>query len=332
MVRDHIDRLVDDGYLADCARAWSVVRGHARSILDKIDASPDAAPDEHRAYCIEWLRRAATIRSDHDAQAPGEAMAPTLGLLEHVAAEYPSFLQGATSGPAILLAGAGLPLWYDYFQSRNGLYRPLNAAAANTVLDLLREGRGSRILEIGAGTGGATGHLLASWPDDLAGDVEYTVTDASPRLLRTTRQNLAEHAPGNVGLDFRRFDFDLPASQQRLAPQSFDVVFAVNAIHNAADLASTLRDLGSLLRPDGALVLSESICGSGDLVHQELIMNLLPLPADAYQRMSRFHSKSDWLRIFANAGVRCDVQVNSSGPELVMTAVHPRWLHFADPM
>jgi SAM-dependent methyltransferase len=321
MNRAHIDRLVDDEYLAACARGWAVVRGLAPSILDEIDGAPGVAPDEHRAYCIRWLRQAATIGSDQDAQAPAEAMAPTLDLLKHAAAEYPSFLRGATSGPAILLAGDGLRLWYDYFQSSNGLYRPLNAAAVHTVLGLLREGRGSRILEVGAGTGGATSHLLACWPDDLAADVEYTVTDTSPRLLRATRERVADDAPAEASLDFRRFDFDLPASQQRLAPQSFDIVFAVNAIHNAADLASTLRELRSLLRPNGALVLSESICGSGDLVHQEFILNLLPLPADAYPRMSRFHSKSDWLRIFTDAAVLCDVQVNSLGPELVMTAV-----------
>lgn len=309
----HIDRLVDDDYLADTAYAWGIVSGHAQSILD--DA--DTAPDGHRAYCIEWLRRAATMTSDLDLSKPADGMTATLDLLKHVAAEYPGFLRGETSGQAILLAGEGLQLWYGYFQSSNRMYRPLNAAAVDTVLDLLPAGGGARILEVGAGTGGATSHLLPS----LAGDVEYLVTDASPRLVLATRKNLADAAPAGVSLDFGRFDFDLPAGKQRLDPQSYDVVFAVNAIHNAADLPTTLRELRSLLRPGGALVLSESICGPGEQVHQELIMNLLPLPADAYSRMSRFHSKDDWLRIFAAADVPADVQVNSRGPELVMTAV-----------
>jgi len=330
--RHPIDHVVDDDYLAACDRAWAVVRDHARSILADVDATPYEAPDGHRAYCLRWLRRAAAMPTDEARPwrgpggvdgAPDDDAAPTLDLLAHAAGEYPAFLRGETSGPAILLAGEGLRLWYDYFGSGNGLYRPLNAAAADTVIDRLRAAGGSRLLEVGAGTGGATGHLLAAWPDDVAdvADVEYTVTDTSPRLLRETREHLADRPPDHVRLDFRRFDLDLPPDRQRVAPASFDVVVAVNAIHNAADLGSSLRSLRSLLRPGGALVLSESICGPGALVHQELILNLLPLPADAYGRLSRFHSRADWLAIFADAGVRAEVLVNSSGPELVMTAV-----------
>jgi SAM-dependent methyltransferase len=318
-VGGHVDRYVDDAYLADCEHAWSVVRGHAQAILDE---SPDQLPaaDEHRAYCVEWLRRAAEVEpGPGPAEPTADGMAPTLDLLKHAAAEYPPFLRAETSGQAILLAGEGLRLWYGYFQSANRMYRPLNAAAAGLVVEALSEGRGSRLLEVGAGTGGATAHLLAAWPEDLA--AEYLVTDASPRLLRATRQNLAAAAPANIGLDFQRYDLDLPAGRQRLSPESFDVVFAVNAIHNAGDLGATLHELTSLLRPGGALVLSESICGPGEVVHQELIMNLLPLPDDAHARLSRFHSREGWSRLFTAAGVGAEVEVNSSGPELVMTAV-----------
>src|SRR3954452_4928828 len=172
--RGHVDHLVDEDYLADCADAWEVTGALSQAVLDELDASPPGTVDEHKAHCISWLRRAARERNGHGASAGRahhagrtDAMAPTLALLRHAADGYLPFLRGATSGRAVLLAGHGLPLWYDYFASRNGLYSPLNAAAVHTVFDLVR-GRGTaRILEIGAGTGGATRHLITAWPRDL---------------------------------------------------------------------------------------------------------------------------------------------------------------------
>ncbi len=319
-----VDAFVDEPYLAECARAWEVTSELAQSILETLDLGAVDPTDEHRLHCVDWLRRAATYRMAPQppqlASASAEALAPTVDLLRHAASAYPRFLDGTASGPSIVLAGEGIRLWNDYFQSCNCLYRPLNAAAAATVNHLLRTGSGTRILEVGAGTGGATAHLLAEWPDDLSGASDYTVTDTSASLLVSTRRTHGERAPSNVHLEFRRFDFDL-TDDQGLAPRSFDLVLAVNALHNAADLASTLRNLRSLLRPGGALVLSESLCAVGDLVHQEFIFNLLPMRADAYQRGSRFYAEAAWRAHLDAAGVAAEIQVNATGPELVMVAV-----------
>lgn len=320
----HVDAFIDEPYLAECARAWEVTSELAQSILEALDLGAVDPSDEHRLHCVDWLRRAATYRMalqpPQRASASAEALAPTVDLLRHGASAYPRFLGGTASGPSILLAGDGIRLWHGYFQSRNRLYRPLNAAAAATINHLLRAGSGTRILEVGAGTGGATADLLAEWPDDLSGAYDYTVTDTSAGLLSSTRRTHGERAPSNVRLEFRRFDFDL-TDDQGLAPRSFDLVLAVNAVHNAADLPSTLRNLRSRLRPGGALVLSESLCAVGDLVHQELIFNLLPMRADAYRRGSRFYAEAAWRAAFDAAGVAAEIQVNATGPELVMVAV-----------
>lgn len=322
ITRGILDQLVDDEYLATCAAAWQLTSAHARAVVEQLDATTDDAPDEHRARCRRWLGRAATYVMDPDAPqltqttpSAGE-LAPTTELLRYVADRYVPFLRGSTTGQAILLAGDGLDLWYDYFQSRNYLYRPLNAAAAIAVFDHLRASGGTRILELGAGTGGATTHLVTAWPDDLAGAYAYTVTDTSARLLMATRRNVEPLVPDRITVDVRRFDFDHVAAQ-KVPEQSFDVVVAVNALHNADDVPMTLRDLATLLRPGGALVVTESLCSPGELVHQEFILNLLPLADDP----PRFFDSALWKAHFAAAGIIADVQVNSAGPELVMVAV-----------
>lgn len=319
-----VDAFVDGPYLDACARAWEATSELARSILDPLDLGAVDRTDGHRRYCVDWLRRAAAYRvlprSPRPATWSAEALAPTVDIFRHAAGAYPRFLDGTASGRSILLAGEGMRLWNGYFQSRNQLYRPLNAAAAAAVGHALRVGGGTRILEVGAGTGGATDHLLSAWPHDLTGAYGYTVTDTSASLLVSTRRMLGGRAPANVRLEFRRFDFDLP-DDQGLSPRTFDLVLAVNAVHNAADLPTTLRRLRSLLRPGGALVISESLCAAGDLVHQEFLLNLLPMPADAHRRGSRFYAEAAWRAHFDAAGIAAEIQVNTTGPELVMVAV-----------
>ncbi|MEU5550063.1 MULTISPECIES: trans-aconitate 2-methyltransferase [unclassified Micromonospora] len=320
----HVDAHVDEAYLDACADAWQVTGDLAQSILDTLDPEAVDAGDEHRGHCVAWLRRAAERRTlprpVPSVDPTAGSHAPTVDLLRHAAGAYPGFLDGTSSGRKILLAGPGMRLWHGYFQSDNLLYRPLNAAAAAAVETTLRTGGGTRILEVGAGTGGATAHLLAHWPDDLRGTYDYTVTDMSASLLVGARRRHSGNTPAPVRLEFRRFDFDL-ADDQGLAPDGYDVVLAVNALHIAADIPSTLRHLRSLVRPGGALVLSESLCAPGDLVHQEFIFNLLPLSAEACRRGSRFHSAAAWQTSFDAAGVDAEIQVNSAGPELVMVAV-----------
>ncbi|MGW0505696.1 class I SAM-dependent methyltransferase [Micromonospora sp. NPDC003241] len=320
----HVDAYVDEAYLDACADAWQVTGDLAQSILDTLDPETVDPTDDHRRHCVDWLRRAAdrrTLPRPAPVAAPStDAHAPTVDLLRHAAGAYPRFLDGTFSGRKILLAGPGMRLWHGYFQSDNLLYRPLNAAAGAAVSHTLRTGGGTRILEVGAGTGGATAHLLAQWPDDLRGAYDYTVTDMSASLLVGARRRHSGNTPPHVRLEFRRFDFDL-ADDQGLAPGSHDVVLAVNALHVAADIPSTLRHLRSLVRPGGALVLSESLCATGDLVHQEFIFNLLPMPADAGRRGSRFYPAAAWQAYFDAAGIDAEIQVNTAGPELVMVAV-----------
>ena len=92
------------------------------------------------------------------------------------------------------------------------------------------------VLELGAGVGSCSA-LVAGHVTD-----QYVRSDLQPFLLR--RQKIA----GTIA----RYDFNAPGHWRGL-----DTIFAVNALHCAADKAATMRHLHEMLRDGGTLVLGE---------------------------------------------------------------------------
>jgi len=118
-----------------------------------------------------------------------------------------------------------------------------------------------RILEIGAGTGGTTAHLLSQFQN-----VEYVFTDVSPLFLSKAQERFQDYPFVRYELlDIERS----PASQGFHQP--FDLVIAANVLHATADLRQTLTHVRELLAPGGELILLES---TQPLVWLDLIFGL----------------------------------------------------------
>ncbi|MEB3360479.1 MAG: SDR family NAD(P)-dependent oxidoreductase [Synechococcales bacterium] len=105
-----------------------------------------------------------------------------------------------------------------------------------------------RILEIGAGTGGTTAHLLPHLRD-----VEYVFTDVSPLLLAKAQARFRDYA----FVHYRVLDIERSPTEQGFQ-QPFDLVIAANVLHATADLRQTLMQVRELLAPGGELILLES--------------------------------------------------------------------------
>ncbi|MDB9527376.1 SDR family NAD(P)-dependent oxidoreductase [Oscillatoria sp. CS-180] len=118
-----------------------------------------------------------------------------------------------------------------------------------------------RILEIGAGTGGTTAHLLPH----LHG-VEYVFTDVSPLFLSQAKERFQAYP-------FMRYDLlDIERSPiEQGFQQPFDLVIAANVLHATADLRQTLGHVRQLLAPGGELILLE---GTESLTWLDLIFGL----------------------------------------------------------
>ncbi len=110
--------------------------------------------------------------------------------------------------------------------------------------------RSLRILELGAGTGGTTAHLL---PLFEGRQVEYVFTDLSPLFLAQARDKFKEFD----SLQYRILDIEHSPATQGFADGQFDLVLAANVLHATSDLRSALGNIRNLLAPAGLLVLLE---------------------------------------------------------------------------
>lgn len=128
-----------------------------------------------------------------------------------------------------------------------------NSIAADVVMRAVEQRRGHRpprVIEVGAGTGGTTAHVLRR---ALDGDFEYTFTDVSPLFVERARESLS----GYPAMEFRTLDIEQDPTAQGFASHDYDVVIAANVLHATSDLARTLEHVGRLLAPGGVLVLVE---------------------------------------------------------------------------
>ncbi|GAW16235.1 hypothetical protein ANO14919_056580 [Xylariales sp. No.14919] len=107
------------------------------------------------------------------------------------------------------------------------------------------------ILEVGAGTGAATGAIL----DKLHGAFRsFTFTDISSSFFPDAAAKLAsfEHQ-----IKFQPLDIEKPPADQGFTERSYDLVVASLVLHATTDLTQTLANVRRLLRPGGYLVMLE---------------------------------------------------------------------------
>ena len=131
-----------------------------------------------------------------------------------------------------------------------------HAATTDAVARLLgrNPGRGLRILEIGAGTGGTTSSVLEALQPYRTQLEEYTYTDLSKAFLLHAEERFA---PRHPYLRTRLFDVSRPPEGQRLEIGSYDIVLAANVLHATPDIRASIRHAAAALRPGGVLVLNE---------------------------------------------------------------------------
>ncbi len=153
----------------------------------------------------------------------------------------------------------------------------MNAALQQTISTILRYlpvDRKIRILEIGAGTGGSTSHILPHLPPARA---EYVFTDISNLFILKARERFADYPFVKYGL----LDIEDSDKVRAFDTQQFDIVIASNALHATCDMRQTLDNARLLLAPGGALALIE---GTGRRRWIDLIFGLL----DGWWRFSDY--------------------------------------------
>lgn len=129
-------------------------------------------------------------------------------------------------------------------------YNSLIQAAVSELLEDYPAGRKLRILEIGAGTGGTSSHLLPHMP---ANHTVYTFTDISPLFVAKAEEKFADYP----FVEYRTLDITGDLLAQGFEDHQFDLIVAANVVHATPDLRRTLDQVKQLMASDGQLLLLE---------------------------------------------------------------------------
>ena len=165
------------------------------------------------------------------------------------------------------------------------------------------------IVEIGGGSGSAAlavGERLAR-DARLARVGQYVFTEIVPTFLRRAERTLRARFP-ELPAEFSRLDMDRDFAEQGIAPESADVVYAVNTVHIARDLGATLARIRATLKPGGVAVFSECVRPfAGQPIYVEFVFNFLEnftgVATDAETRPNHgFLTPENWRRAFRAAG------------------------------
>ncbi|KAI9642579.1 Reducing polyketide synthase boa6 [Ciborinia camelliae] len=124
-----------------------------------------------------------------------------------------------------------------------------------------------RVLEIGAGTGGATKGIFTGIGDAFA---HYTFTDISTGFFMKARDVFSDYANR---MTFSLLNCEKDPLEQGYEAHSFDVIVASNVLHATEFLEKTMKNVRTLLKPGGYLCLLEC---TGHLERTGFLMAGLP--------------------------------------------------------
>lgn len=160
------------------------------------------------------------------------------------------------------------------------------------------------ILEVGAGTGTFTKHVLNALLSNNGRGAErynhYFYTDVSPAFFERARDEFSTHAHKMI---FRTFDIERDPSTQGYEEASFDIIAASNVLHVTKSLSKTLQAIRRLLKPGGKLILHENT--SPDEIETGFIFGLLPgwwLGTEDDRTMSPTVADATWDKMLALNG------------------------------
>ncbi|MGU8077189.1 amino acid adenylation domain-containing protein [Burkholderia pyrrocinia] len=111
-----------------------------------------------------------------------------------------------------------------------------------------------RLLEIGAGTGSCTDHVLGALEPFAAHIDEYCFTDISQLFLQRAERRYKRAHPY---LTTRLLNIEKAPAGQGFTEEQFEFVIAANVVHATQDIRVALRHAQGLMKRDGSLVLLE---------------------------------------------------------------------------
>ncbi len=252
--------------LAELGLRWQVGSDFSLETLDARIAARHR-PKLHRVLARlrerGWLDQQGRVyrvmrdRPDHDPavlldQLRGEAAYPECDLLARAGPAMAAIWQDQVDPLSVLFPAGETGAALEFYRDARLLagYNRLAATVVCKAAARLAPGDRLRVLEVGAGTGGLTSHLLPQLP---AADTEYVFTDVSRHFLSAAEARFGTFG----GLRTELLDISRPPAAQGFRLNQFDLVVAANALHATPSLRETLAHVQQLIKPHGWLLLLE---------------------------------------------------------------------------
>ncbi|KAJ4025085.1 Highly reducing polyketide synthase gpy1 [Fusarium irregulare] len=172
-------------------------------------------------------------------------------IVSQLALNMAKIFQGEVEALAVWLENDLLYRFYEESIFTTSMNQKLRSVAEL----LAHKNPNMKVLEIGGGTGGATTELLhgfskAGGPDAYQ---SFTFTDISAGFFEKAKKKFAVWDR----MDFKTLDIEKDISEQGFGEEKYDLVVAANVLHATADLPFAMKNIRSLLRDDGYLLVGE---------------------------------------------------------------------------
>lgn len=223
----------------------------------RVRVSPRAAGRADESHAGRLGERLAEVQKSSNM---GEWSA-ALALVEPCIENLPNVLRGKMLFTDILFADSSLDKAENLYQ-RNEQCDFFNGIVANVAKACVQKRgagageRRSRIIEIGAGTGGTTAMVLPALAPLAHAIEEYCFTDISRVFLQHGDDQYRAKYPF-----FRSalWNIEKPLRTQGIEPGAYDIAIATNVLHATRDIRQTLRKAKAALEPDGILIINELV-------------------------------------------------------------------------
>ena len=175
-------------------------------------------------------------------------------LLCHIGENLPRILRREVDSLSLMMENARLERYYEANQSLSQAYQQ----AAVYIGFLAHKNPHLKILEIGAGTGGATYPILQTLgggaDDVLPRFASYDFTDISAGFFEKAIEKF--QGWGEL-VRFKKLDIERDPLEQGYEEGSYDLIIAANVLHATSRMENTMKRARSLLKSGGHLILIE---------------------------------------------------------------------------
>lgn len=224
--------------------------------------------------------------------------ATLFGYQRHAASTLLSQLRGEVN-PVDLFFPGGETGNARAIYGENRISDAINAAVSEAVAGIVekRGDRPLRIIEVGAGVGATTEHIVPRLPATVA---EYRFTDISTFFLRNAREAYREYGFMTYGL----FDLNTECGEQDVELGAYDVIICANVLHNAVNIDETFARLNQLRRTGGVIVMIEPVTELyAALISISIKMSLVDFTDLRAGTHRVFIEDREWDGVFSRAGL-----------------------------